>query len=97
MAINWISSVKHLDGDTWLVNGITSVPKNPANPQARDVTEWIDAGNTPEAADPKPPPPTADEKLVEKLASDPFFDALLDLIPGTTRSSLENAIKAKLP
>lgn len=42
-----IQTVK-IDGDGWLVNGVTVVPNNPANRHYHAIQDWIDAGNTPE-------------------------------------------------
>lgn len=97
-AIDWISTVKDLDGETWLVNAVTSVPKNPAHRQARDVLQWIAAGNTPDAADPKPPPPTLSEGITDRLRGDPLARAqafeMRDRL-GLTNAQLLDLLAAK--
>jgi ABC-type glycerol-3-phosphate transport system substrate-binding protein len=37
--------------DSYLVNGTTSVPNDPANKDYQDILDWINAGNTPTGPD----------------------------------------------
>ena len=88
----------------YIVNGHLNVPDNADNRLYKAVQKWIADGNTPDAADPAPAPPTTDEIYTEAIRSQRFLKALVlclndgSIVPGANvpPGQLRSAIKAKL-
>ncbi len=104
-----INTVK-IQGEGYLVNGINNVPATEDNRHYRAVQEWIAEGNTPEPADPLPPPPTDEERIDSAFPQTDtarvIFEALFELSnqvrvlqgnPEITIPQLRAWLKAKLP
>ncbi len=50
-----IQTVQDIRSGGYLVNGVLSMPNDPANRHYQAVQDWIGEGNTPAPADPEPP------------------------------------------
>ena len=81
-----------------------SVPNDMTNAHRRLLQEWVDAGNSIDAADPPSPPPTNDEIYDQVIQNQKVLKAVVlalndgSFVPGANASGadLKTAIKAKM-
>lgn len=97
-------SYKLYDGGVIHLASGKSIVADPANRDWRKYLAWVADGNTPEAADPAPPPPTNDEIYDQVLQNQRVFKAFVlavndgSIVPGAnmTPAALKAAVKAHM-